>query len=61
MVLAVRTVLLLVFALLGAPALGQTVQPTLTGDVRIHDPSVIEVDGRFAAFGTGVSLSLIHI
>ncbi len=55
MVLAVRTVLLLVFALLGAPALGQTVQPTLTGDVRIHDPSVIEVDGRFAAFGTGVS------
>jgi arabinan endo-1,5-alpha-L-arabinosidase len=28
-------------------------QPRLTGDTRIHDPSVIEVDGRFAAFGTG--------
>ena len=23
------------------------------GDTRIHDPSVIEVDGRYAAFGTG--------
>ena len=29
------------------------VQPTLTGDTRIHDPSVIALDGRFAAFGTG--------
>ncbi|MBV8441897.1 MAG: arabinan endo-1,5-alpha-L-arabinosidase [Hyphomicrobiales bacterium] len=28
-------------------------QPRLTGDTRIHDPSVIEVDGRYAAFGTG--------
>ena len=28
-------------------------QPQLTGDTRIHDPSVIEVDGKFAAFGTG--------
>jgi arabinan endo-1,5-alpha-L-arabinosidase len=28
-------------------------QPQLTGDLRIHDPSVIEVGGRFAAFGTG--------
>src|SRR5271166_6167844 len=28
-------------------------QPQMTGDTRIHDPSVIEVDGRFAAFGTG--------
>jgi arabinan endo-1,5-alpha-L-arabinosidase len=28
-------------------------QPRLTGDTRIHDPSVIEVDGKFAAFGTG--------
>ena len=28
-------------------------QPQLRGDTRIHDPSVIEVDGRFAAFGTG--------
>ncbi len=29
------------------------VQPQLTGDTRIHDPSVIEVGGRYAAFGTG--------
>jgi arabinan endo-1,5-alpha-L-arabinosidase len=28
-------------------------QLKLTGDVRIHDPSVIEVDGKYAAFGTG--------
>jgi arabinan endo-1,5-alpha-L-arabinosidase len=28
-------------------------QPKLTGDTRVHDPSVIEVDGRYAAFGTG--------
>ena len=28
-------------------------QPQLTGDTRIHDPSVIEVDGRFVAVGTG--------
>ena len=28
-------------------------QPKLTGDTRIHDPSVIEVDGHYAAFGTG--------
>jgi arabinan endo-1,5-alpha-L-arabinosidase len=28
-------------------------QPKLAGDTRIHDPSVIEVDGRYAAFGTG--------
>jgi arabinan endo-1,5-alpha-L-arabinosidase len=28
-------------------------QPRLVGDTRIHDPSVIEVDGKYAAFGTG--------
>jgi arabinan endo-1,5-alpha-L-arabinosidase len=28
-------------------------QPRLAGDLRIHDPSVIEVAGRYAAFGTG--------
>jgi arabinan endo-1,5-alpha-L-arabinosidase len=44
---------LLLLALMGARALAQNLQPALTGDVRIHDPSVIEVDGRFAAFGTG--------
>jgi arabinan endo-1,5-alpha-L-arabinosidase len=28
-------------------------QPRLVGDTRVHDPSVIEVDGKYAAFGTG--------
>ncbi len=28
-------------------------QPRMTGDTRIHDPSVIEIDGRFVAVGTG--------
>src|SRR5215472_11973228 len=28
-------------------------QPKMTGDTVIHDPSVIEFDGRFVAFGTG--------
>ncbi|HXE24881.1 MAG TPA: hypothetical protein VN637_08340, partial [Roseiarcus sp.] len=28
-------------------------QPEMTGDTQIHDPSVIEAGGRFAAFGTG--------
>ena len=55
MIFAVRALLLPVLAFAGAaaPALGQNVQPTLTGDIRIHDPSVLETDGRFAAFGTG--------
>jgi arabinan endo-1,5-alpha-L-arabinosidase len=40
--------------LLAAAALrAAEVQPQLTGDTRIHDPSVIEVDGTYAAFGTG--------
>jgi arabinan endo-1,5-alpha-L-arabinosidase len=46
-------VLPFVLASMGAPTLAQTVQPTMTGDLRIHDPSVIESAGRFAAFGTG--------
>jgi arabinan endo-1,5-alpha-L-arabinosidase len=36
-----------------APLEAADVQPRLTGDTRIHDPSVIEVDGKYAAFGTG--------
>ncbi len=36
-----------------APAYAAEVQPQLTGDTRIHDPSVIEVEGQYAAFGTG--------
>ncbi len=40
--------------LLAAAALrAAEVQPQLTGDTRIHDPSIIEVDGKYAAFGTG--------
>lgn len=37
---------------MSGPALAQT-QPKLTGDVILHDPSVIHVDGRFVAFATG--------
>ena len=43
-------VLLLVLA---APARAADVQPEMAGDLRIHDPSVIEVGGRYIAFGTG--------
>ena len=42
----------LVILLLASP-LSAADQPKLTGDTRIHDPSVIEVDGKYAAFGTG--------
>jgi arabinan endo-1,5-alpha-L-arabinosidase len=38
---------------LGGPVLAAETQPVLTGDVRIHDPSVIVVDGTWVAFGTG--------
>src|SRR5271166_1521181 len=40
-------------ALSAAPLHAADRQPQLVGDARIHDPSVIEVDGRYAAFGTG--------
>ncbi len=36
-----------------APLEAAVIQPQLRGDIRIHDPSVIEVDGQYAAFGTG--------
>jgi arabinan endo-1,5-alpha-L-arabinosidase len=36
-----------------APLRAAEPQPEMTGDTLIHDPSVIEVDGRFVAFGTG--------
>jgi arabinan endo-1,5-alpha-L-arabinosidase len=39
--------------LLAVPAHAAEPQPAMSGDVRIHDPSIIAVDGRFAAFGTG--------
>ena len=44
---------LAVLLLSGAPSDAAKPQPEMTGDTRIHDPSVIEVDGRFVAFGTG--------
>ena len=50
---AARALLGFLLALAPALALAEEVQPTMTGDTRIHDPSVTEVDGRFAAFGTG--------
>jgi arabinan endo-1,5-alpha-L-arabinosidase len=37
----------------GGAACAAEPQPKLTGDLRIHDPSVVEVDGKDAAFGTG--------
>ncbi len=39
--------------MLGLPLHAAIFQPQLSGDTRIHDPSVIEVDGQYAAFGTG--------
>ena len=42
-----------VLLLLAGPLSAAEVQPQLIGDTRIHDPSIIEVDGEYAAFGTG--------
>ena len=39
--------------MIAAPVMAAQAQPKLMGDTRIHDPSVIEADGFFAAFGTG--------
>jgi arabinan endo-1,5-alpha-L-arabinosidase len=44
---------LAVLLLPAGPLPAAEVQPQLIGDTRIHDPSVIEVDGKYAAFGTG--------
>lgn len=43
---------LVAFVGLALPAVAAE-QPVLQGDVRIHDPSVIEVGGKYAAFYTG--------
>jgi arabinan endo-1,5-alpha-L-arabinosidase len=50
-----RTLAFLTIALLLAapPKAAAEQQPRMTGDTRIHDPSVIELDGRFIAVGTG--------
>ena len=39
--------------LLAAPLTAAEPQPQMTGDLQIHDPSVIEIGGRFVAVGTG--------
>jgi beta-xylosidase len=39
--------------LLAAPLTAAEPQPQMTGDVQIHDPSVIEIGGQFVAVGTG--------
>jgi arabinan endo-1,5-alpha-L-arabinosidase len=39
--------------LLAAPIEAAEPQPQMIGDVQIHDPSVIEIDGQFVALGTG--------
>jgi arabinan endo-1,5-alpha-L-arabinosidase len=49
----IRTVLWLGLWLAAAAAQAQQVQPTLSGDIRIHDPSVIVVGGTWVAFETG--------
>jgi arabinan endo-1,5-alpha-L-arabinosidase len=44
---------LAVALLLATPLEAAELQPQMTGDVQVHDPSVIEIDGRFVALGTG--------
>jgi arabinan endo-1,5-alpha-L-arabinosidase len=38
---------------LATPLRAAEPQPKLKGDTRIHDPSVVEVERKYAAFGTG--------
>ena len=45
--------LLAIVLVLGAPLAAAEQQPQMTGDTRIHDPSVIEINGRVAVVGTG--------
>ncbi len=49
----IRFVASFALCLLASAASAQTAQPVLSGDVRIHDPSVIVVDGAWVAFETG--------
>jgi arabinan endo-1,5-alpha-L-arabinosidase len=48
-----RALGLAIALLLGGPLEAAEPQPQMTGDVRIHDPSVIEIEGQFVALGTG--------
>lgn len=45
--------LLLALVLAATPAIAADAQPVLTGDTRMHDPSIIEIDGRYVGFQTG--------
>jgi arabinan endo-1,5-alpha-L-arabinosidase len=50
----VETLALLTLSLgLAAPLKAAEPQPGMTGDTRIHDPSIIEIQSRFVAVGTG--------
>jgi arabinan endo-1,5-alpha-L-arabinosidase len=42
-----------ILLLLAAPLQAAEPQPKLAGDTHIHDPSIIQVDGKYVAFGTG--------
>jgi arabinan endo-1,5-alpha-L-arabinosidase len=42
-----------ILLLLATPLHAAEPQLRLAGDTHIHDPSIIEVDGKFVAFGTG--------
>jgi arabinan endo-1,5-alpha-L-arabinosidase len=48
-----RLAMLAALLMLSSPVMAQA-QPKLTGDVGIHDPTWIELDGAQIAFGTGV-------
>ena len=48
-----RTLGLALALLLVAPLRAAEPQPQMTGDVRIHDPSIVEIYGQFVAVGTG--------
>ena len=48
-----RALGLVLALLLAAPVRAAEPQPQMSGDVQIHDPSVIEIGGQFVAVGTG--------
>ena len=50
-------VLALLSALVASPTFAADQQPELTGDLRIHDPSVVEAGGRYVAFAVRRALS----
>jgi arabinan endo-1,5-alpha-L-arabinosidase len=48
-----RLLLIALLLLSGAPALAAPAQPEMQGDLRIHDPTMIVVNGIYVAFYTG--------